>query len=247
MLSSPGPGTSRGPPQHRRDARAAGRLQGDDPATGRVLATGRSASCVPAATSSSFTTCTMRRPPRSAVDADGFVHTGDLGTPWIARLPHDHRAPQGAHHPRWREHCPRRTIESVLAECDSVVESAVVGLPDERFGEIVTVVLRCGLTSAPISKRSGRACPRAGSPATRCRPGGIVADQFPITPTGKVRGSSCARRFCRAGSPNCEPTIGARRDALRAQFPAWGHDPGRMAGPLCGTLRRTSLRPHRRR
>ena len=74
-----------------------------------------------------------------AVDADGFVHTGDLGT-LDARgyLSVTGRLKELII--RGGENISPVEIEGVLVGHDAVAEAAVVGLPDERWGEIG----RCG-------------------------------------------------------------------------------------------------------
>ncbi|HVK28639.1 MAG TPA: AMP-binding protein [Nocardioides sp.] len=119
----------------------------------------------------------------ATVDADGFVHMGDLGTmdergylTLTGRLKEiiirggENIAPAG--------------IESCLAEHPAVIAATVFGLPDERLGEIVAaaVQLRDEVTGAELVAH----CRERLSPykvPTRW----FVAGELPVTPTGKVQ------------------------------------------------------------
>ena len=86
-----------------------------------------------------------------AVDADGFVHTGDLGM-LDARgyLSVTGRLKELII--RGGENISPVEIESVLVGHDAVAEAAVVGLPDERWGEIVGAVIRLADGRADLPK-----------------------------------------------------------------------------------------------
>jgi fatty-acyl-CoA synthase len=119
----------------------------------------------------------------ATVDADGFVHMGDLGAmdergylTLTGRLKEiiirggENIAPAG--------------VESCLAEHPAVVSATVFGLPDERLGEVVAaaVHLREDVTQADLVAH----CRERLSPykvPTRW----FVAGELPTTPTGKVQ------------------------------------------------------------
>lgn len=123
-----------------------------------------------------------------AVDDDGFVHTGDLGT-MDARgyLTVTGRLKELII--RGGENIAPAEIESVVAEHDSIAEAAVVGIPDDRLGEIVAAVVRLqGDASAGVKDRLVDHVRKRLAPFKV--PGRwFVADQLPVTTTGKVRKS----------------------------------------------------------
>jgi fatty-acyl-CoA synthase/long-chain acyl-CoA synthetase len=78
-------------------------------------------------------------------------------------------------------------IESVLVDHETVLEASVVGLPDERWGEIVAAAIRIrddgpDLLVADIVDYVGRRLAPFKVPARW-----FVTDALPLTPTGKVR------------------------------------------------------------
>jgi fatty-acyl-CoA synthase/long-chain acyl-CoA synthetase len=120
------------------------------------------------------------------VDADGFVHTGDLGT-LDARgyLSVTGRLKELII--RGGENISPAEIESVLVDHEAVLEASVVGLPDERWGEIVAAAIRIrddvpDLLVADIVEYVGRRLAPFKVPARW-----FVTDALPLTPTGKVR------------------------------------------------------------
>jgi fatty-acyl-CoA synthase/long-chain acyl-CoA synthetase len=78
-------------------------------------------------------------------------------------------------------------IESVLICHEAVLDAAVVGLPDERWGEIVAAAVRLrdvvhdGLKTEIVDYVGSRLAPFK-VPARW-----FVIDTLPLTPTGKVR------------------------------------------------------------
>lgn len=121
-----------------------------------------------------------------AVDDDGFVRTGDLGSmDSRGYLTVTGRLKELII--RGGENIAPAEIESVVADHESIVETAVVGLPDERLGEIVAAVIHArGDANADLKDRL------IDHVRVRLAPFKIpsrwfVADQLPVTPTGKVR------------------------------------------------------------
>jgi len=122
----------------------------------------------------------------AAVDADGFVHTGDLG-----RM--DERGYLTLTGRlkdliiRGGENIAPAEIEICLLAHPSVFEAAVVGLPDVRMGEVVAAVVRVrgkepdDLREQLIAHVRERLSPHK-QPARW-----YVAVDLPVTPTGKVR------------------------------------------------------------
>lgn len=122
---------------------------------------------------------------REAVDVDGWVHTGDLGF----LRPDGYVQITGRLKDmiiRGGENIYPREIEDVLAQHPDVLQSAVFGLPDEKWGEQVAaaVVLKAGRTSdadalsAYLESRIARhKVPRVWR----------FLDTLPVTPTGKVQ------------------------------------------------------------
>ncbi|BBX62397.1 fatty-acyl-CoA synthase [Mycobacterium saskatchewanense] len=121
-----------------------------------------------------------------ALDADGFLRTGDLGTmddrgfiTVTGRL--KELIIRGG------ENLSPAEIERVVTQFDCVEESVAVGLPDDRLGEIVCVVCRgAGLRRSALKDDLIAHC-RARMAAYKVPVRWFLADQFPVTATGKVR------------------------------------------------------------
>lgn len=125
------------------------------------------------------------------VDADGWLHTGDLAS----------RDTDGAHRIRGRkkemyisggENVFPGEVEAALAECDGVVEAAVVAVADAKWGEVGCAfivarngrVLREGELIAHVRKRlAGYKAPRSI----------VMVDALPRLGSGKIDRSALAR------------------------------------------------------
>jgi fatty-acyl-CoA synthase/long-chain acyl-CoA synthetase len=121
-----------------------------------------------------------------AVDTDGYVHTGDLG----ALDERGYLTVTGRLKEliiRGGENISPAEIEAVVVSHDSVVETSVIGLPDDRWGEVVAAVIRIADGTSPPTRAeivdhvAGRLAPFK-VPARW-----FVVDALPVTPTGKVR------------------------------------------------------------
>jgi fatty-acyl-CoA synthase len=119
------------------------------------------------------------------IDADGWLHTGDLGT-MDARgyLRVTGRLKEMII--RGGENLFPAEIENCLLEHPAVAEVAVVGLPDEKWGEIVAAVVRPapGATADPAELRAH--C-RARLAPMKTPTVWLRAESFPRTGMGKVR------------------------------------------------------------
>lgn len=119
-----------------------------------------------------------------AIDSDGWMHTGDIGVMdangylKITDRMKDMFIVGGFN-------CYPAEIENMLATCEGVAQSAVIGIPDERMGEVAMayVVLRAGsdLTAEKIvawckQNMANYKVPRRVE----------IVDAFPLNATGKV-------------------------------------------------------------
>lgn len=115
--------------------------------------------------------------------ADGLLSTGDLGRFDAAgRLFIEGRADDMI--VSGGENVFPREVEDLIAARDDVVEVAVVGVPDDDFGErlVAFVVARGAIDPAAISRHVATELARHKTPRDV-----IVIDELPRTTTGKVR------------------------------------------------------------
>ncbi|ALL79703.1 long-chain fatty acid--CoA ligase (plasmid) [Pseudonocardia sp. EC080610-09] len=122
----------------------------------------------------------------AAVDAEGFVHTGDLG----AMDERGYIRLTGRLKEliiRKGENIAPAEIESSLLELDGIAEAVVVGVPDEQLGELVAAVVRVdGDTPADLRDRLVSHAKERLSPY-KVPARWFVTDEFPLTPTQKVQ------------------------------------------------------------
>ena len=121
-----------------------------------------------------------------AVDADGFVHTGDLGS----MDPRGYVTITGRLKEmiiRGGENIAPAEIETCLSRHPSVLSATVVGLPHDRLGEVVAAVIEVrGDEPADLCEQL-KAHVREHLAPYKCPSRWFVGDNLPMTPTGKVR------------------------------------------------------------
>ena len=150
---------------------------------------------------------TPRRP--STAFAGGWFHTGDIGVVdedgyvYIVDRLKDMIVSGG-------ENIASSEVERVLYEHESVVEVAVVGRPDERWGEVPVAYVVLDRVGDRDRRGADRALPRASWPSSRSRR--TWCSSTPCRGTPRARSSS-ASSGTRARSPeSCRPTTAASVD-----------------------------------
>lgn len=122
---------------------------------------------------------------RAAIDAEGWLHTGDLGTldengfiRVTGRL--KDMIIRGG-----ENHFPAE-IEYVLITHPTVVEVAVAGLPDEKWGEIIAAFIRTE-DNLPIDEQALHSHCRQHLSAQKTPARWIRVESFPLTGSGKMQ------------------------------------------------------------
>jgi fatty-acyl-CoA synthase len=121
----------------------------------------------------------------TAIDADGWLHTGDLGSMdergycYIAGRLKDMIIRGG-------ENIYPREIEQLLFTHLKVADVAVVGLPDPRWGEQVAAFVRPVAGQQPTAEELLAFCRQHLAPHKSPRYWEFV-ESFPLTPSGKVQ------------------------------------------------------------
>jgi acyl-CoA synthetase (AMP-forming)/AMP-acid ligase II len=119
------------------------------------------------------------------IDAEGWVHTGDLG--WLDAAGYLHlRGRQSEMFIRGGYNVYPSEVEDVLARHPKITRAAVVGLPDERLGEVGWAFVEARDPQDPPTLAELRAF--VGQElATFKRPDGLtVLPALPLTPMFKV-------------------------------------------------------------
>ena len=178
------------------------------------------ASSAPAVTASCSATGATTTRQRARSTASGWMHTGDLSTMdedgyvnIVGRIK-DMIIRGGEIYPR--------EIEEFLLTLEALSDAYVIGVPSERYGEEVMawVKLRDGAEATP--EVLVEAC--RGKIATYKIPRyWKFADSFPMTVTGKIQSSACARSRSRISASSRPPGI-ATGVAARLN-PWWGLRP----------------------
>jgi fatty-acyl-CoA synthase len=121
----------------------------------------------------------------AAIDADGWLHTGDLGTM-------DRRGyvrVEGRIKDmviRGGENLYPREIEEVLFEHPSVADVAVVGIPDPKWGEAVAAVIRLQ-PGRPVTEAALHSYVRERLAPQKAPRRWAFVEELPLTASGKVQ------------------------------------------------------------
>ncbi len=119
------------------------------------------------------------------IDKDGWLHTGDLGT-MNAR---GYVAITGRVKEmiiRGGENLFPAEIENAMLEHPALAEVAVVGIPDEKWGELVACFMRAGGAEKPMPDELKAFCRERLSPQ-KTPAFWVYVDEWPLTGSGKIR------------------------------------------------------------
>ena len=178
---------------HRRQGRdhrhADAQRRGQDRRPGhrtRPCRSARSASSARAAITSCSATSRYEAATAAAIDADGWLHTGDLG----AMDARGYCTVEGRLKDmiiRGGENIYPRELEELLFSHPKVGDVAVVGLPDDKWGEVVAAFIRPRARRNRSTRTNCSPTCASISPRTRPRRHWFVVDAFPLTGSGKIQ------------------------------------------------------------
>jgi fatty-acyl-CoA synthase len=121
-----------------------------------------------------------------AIDADGWYHTGDLASmDQEGYLRIEGRVKDMII--RGGENIYPREIEDILFAHAGVAEAAVVGVPDERWGEVVAAYVRTAPGHVQPTPEELRAHCREHLAPYKTPLHWIFVEEFPMTPSGKIQ------------------------------------------------------------
>ena len=121
----------------------------------------------------------------AAIDWDGWLHTGDVGS----LDAHGYCRIEGRLRDmiiRGGENIYPREIEQLLFEHPAVADAAVVGVPDDVWGEIPVAFIRLSSDVQPTEEELFGFCRQHLAPYKTPRHWRFVT-QFPLTASGKVQ------------------------------------------------------------
>lgn len=127
------------------------------------------------------------------IDADGWLHTGDLGT-MDARgyLKITGRVKEMII--RGGENLFPAEIENAMLEHPALAEVAVVGVPDEKWGELVACFMRCGGGEKP-EPADLKAFVRERLSPQKTPAYWVWVEEWPMTGSGKIQKFAMAEAF----------------------------------------------------
>ena len=131
----------------------------------------------------------------AAIDADDWLHTGDLGTMDAQGFVRVTGRVKDMIIRGGENHFPAE-IEAVLVTHPDVAQVAVVGLPDEKWGEVIAAFI---LSDQPLDAADLLSHCRAHLSAQKTPSVWVRVPDFPLTGSGKVQKFAICEKFL-AGS-----------------------------------------------
>ncbi len=131
----------------------------------------------------------------AAIDAEGWLHTGDLGTMDAQGFVRVTGRVKDMIIRGGENHFPAE-IEAVLVEHPAVTQVAVVGLPDEKWGEVIAAFIFSDAAPDPALLRAH--CRNHLSPQ-KTPTVWVQVSEFPLTGSGKVQKFAIRDRFLAGG------------------------------------------------
>ena len=122
----------------------------------------------------------------ATIDSEGWLHTGDLGTMdsrGFVRI--TGRVKEMII--RGGENLFPVEIENAMLEHEAVAEVAVVGIPDEKWGELVACFMRCSEGSSRPEDCDLKAFVRERLSPQKTPQHWVWVDQWPLTASGKIQ------------------------------------------------------------
>jgi fatty-acyl-CoA synthase len=157
-----------------------------DPATGQVLPTGEQGEICCRGYQTMLSYFELPEETSAAIDDGGWLHMGDLGTM-------DDRGYLKVTG-RLKDMIIRgginiypREIEELLFSHPQITDVAVIGVPDEKWGELVTAVIRPADPSAPPIADELQVWCKARIAAHKVPSSWFSTQTYPMTPSGKVQ------------------------------------------------------------
>lgn len=120
----------------------------------------------------------------AAIDAEGWLHTGDLGTMDAQGFVRVTGRVKDMIIRGGENHFPAE-IEAVLVQHPDIAQVAVVGLPDEKWGEVIGAFIRS--TGGPLGKAALHTHCRANMSPQKTPNVWCQVTAFPLTGSGKIQ------------------------------------------------------------
>ena len=157
-----------------------------DPATGDVVPTGAIGEICSRGYNVMLGYFEMPDATAETIDADGWLHTGDLATmDERGYLTIEGRLKDMVI--RGGENLYPREIEELLYTHPAVAEVAVLGIPDEKWGEELAAVVRRAPGHEDVGEQELRAFVREHLAPQKAPRRWAFTDELPLTPSGKIQ------------------------------------------------------------
>jgi fatty-acyl-CoA synthase len=157
-----------------------------DVTTGRILALGEQGEICCRGYQNMLAYHAMPEATSATIDADGWLHMGDLGT-MDARGFIKVTGRLKDMIVRGGMNIYPREIEEFLQTHPAVAEAAVIGVPDDKWGEQIAAVIRLAHGAQRPTAEAIRAFCRAQMSAHKTPTYWSFVDALPSTPTGKIQ------------------------------------------------------------